>query len=375
MLFKNRFAVSLTFLICGFIYANWSTRLPRMQEQFSLSNATLGFILLFVALGSLSSMPITGIFIGKKGSRWATVASFVPFCLISIAIPYLSEIWQLTFVFYLLGAFMGSLDVAMNAQAVVVEQTHSKPMMSSFHAFFSIGMMIGALTGAFFSRFFNTLEGHFWTSSLIGCSTILVIMPLLINDSPQKQTSDTPLFVFPNRTMLTLGFIAFIAMIAEGSMADWTSNYAKNIIQTDEATAAVGLSVFSFTMTIGRFFGDKVRILFGDYFILFFSSILATLGLSIALSMLNQWVFFGGIFIVGLGLSIIVPIIYSQAGNDQKLPQGMALSMVTTLGYLGFLIGPPSIGLLADWFNLRIGLGFVAVLLLFLSILTKKSKL
>ncbi len=375
MLFKNRLAVSLTFLTCGFIYANWSTRLPRIQEQFSLSNATLGFVLLFVALGSLSSMPLMGILIGKKGSKWATILSFIPFCLISIGIPYLTNIWQLTFVFYLLGMFMGALDVAMNAQAVVVEQTHARPMMSSFHAFFSVGMMIGALTGAFFARFFETLEGHFWTSSLIGIGTLSIIFPFLINDSPQKQESDSPLFVLPNRMMLTLGFIAFIAMIAEGSMADWTSNYAKNILKTDESTAAFGLSVFSFTMTIGRFFGDKVRIHFGDKQLLFISSVLATFGLIIALILLNHWIFFGGIFIVGLGLSIIVPIIYSQAGNDTKLPQGMALSMVTTLGYLGFLVGPPSIGILAEWYNLRIGLAFVAILLLILSILTKKARI
>lgn len=371
---KNRFAVSLTFFICGFIYSNWSSRLPRIQDNFALNNSDLGLILLFVAIGSLCSMPLTGWLIGKKGSKFSTIITLIPFSIVIIIIPFLGSVWQLVATFYFLGFFLGALDVAMNAQAVVVEQKHNLPMMSSFHAFFSVGMMFGALSGSFFTKYFETLQTHFIAIAVLSAILSILIIPLYIDDSKIKQNADSPKFLLPKKSMILLGLIAFCAMIAEGSMADWSTNYLKNFVKTDEYIAPIGLSIFSATMMIGRMFGDKARITFGDKKLLTIGSLIATIGLFFGLSVVSYWVFFIGVFFVGLGLAIIVPIVYSQAGNDKTLPPGIGLSMVTTLGYLGFLIGPPVIGILADWQNLRFGLLFVAILLIILTILSNSIK-
>lgn len=372
-LLKSRFAVSLTFFICGFIYANWSTRLPHIQDIFAFSNSSLGLILLFVALGSLCSMPLTGWLISKKGSKFSTTIFLIPFTFIIVIIPFLHLVWQLVVSFYFFGFFLGALDVAMNAQAVAVEDKHKLPMMSSFHAFFSIGMMIGALSSSFFTKNFDTLQSHFISVSLLAFMLSMIVIPLFIPDASLKQNEMAQKFQLPNKKMMLLGLIAVFAMIAEGSMADWSTNYVKNSIKADEFIAPIGLSIFSTTMTIGRLFGDKARVYFGDAKLLFISSLMAAIGLFFALSVVSYWIFFVGIFVVGLGLATIVPIVNSQAGNDKTLPAGVGLATVTTLGYIGFLAGPPIIGFLADWQGLRFGLFFVALLLAILAILSKRA--
>jgi len=370
---KNRFAVNLAFFICGFIYGTWTTRLPRIQDMFSLTNSTLGLILLCVAVGSLCSMPLTGWLITQRGSKFATSISVLLFSVVLIPFPYLNAVWQLAAGFYLLGCFTGALDVAMNMQAVAVEQKYNQPMMSSFHAIFSVGLMLGALNGSFFAKYFNTLQAHFTIVSLVCVGLCCVAIPLLINDSVSAEKREKQSFLLPNKAMLILGLIAFCGMLAEGSIADWSTNYLINVVKTDEVIAPIGLSIFSGTMTIGRFVGDKARTTFGDTKLLFMSSLMATLGLLFALSFINYWVFFAGLLLVGLGLAVIIPIVYSQAGNDTQLPQGIALAMVTTLGYSGFLAGPPIIGFLADWQGLRAALFFVVVLLALLTFLSIKQ--
>jgi fucose permease len=368
---RNRFSVSLTFFICGFIYANWSTRLPRIQDTFALSNSHLGLVLLCVAVGSLCAMPLTGWLISKKGSKLTAVISLVSFSLILIVIPFLDVTWQLVVAFYWLGFFMGSLDVSMNAQAVLVEQRYQKPILSSFHAFFSVGVMIGALSSSFFAKYLDTLQAHFVIVSLLCVGLSLVVIPLLIDDSDAAQSSEGSHFLLPNKSMVWLGIIAFCAMLAEGSIADWSTNYLENSLKTHAYIAPIGLSIFSGTMTIGRFLGDKARAYFGDNKLLVMSSLMATVGLFFALAFNSYWLFFVGISAVGLGLATVVPIVFSQAGNNKNLPPGIGLAMVTTLGYLGFLVGPPIIGFLADWQDLRFGLFFVVFLLAVLSVLSK----
>ncbi|MFN4145715.1 MAG: MFS transporter [Runella sp.] len=371
MLSKNRFAVSLAFFICGFVYTNWTTRLPRIQDTFLLDNSTLGLILLCVAVGSLCSMPLTGWLIARRGSRFATVVSLLLFSASLAVFPYFESVVALAMGFYVVGFFTGALDVAMNTQAVAVEQKYTLPMMSSFHAIFSIGMMLGALSGAFFAKNYPSLVTHFtWVA--MGCTLVSALAtPFFVEDKPAPSAQSSPAFLWPDKTMLLLGLIAFCGMVAEGSMADWSTNYLRHVVQTDEATAPIGLSIFSATMTIGRLFGDKARSTFGDNRLLFVSAFLATCGLALGLSWLHYWVFCGGLFLVGLGLAVIIPIVYSQAGNNSSLPSGVGLAMVTTVGYTGFLAGPPIIGFLADWQGLRFAFGFVVFLLVVLTLLSR----
>ena len=371
----NRLAVNAIFLINGFIYANWIARLPRIQKLYQLDNQSLGLVLLFVSLGAISSMPFTGWLIHKNGSRTITLLAVAAFCVLVPFIPLLPQVWQVRALFYVVGMSAGLLDVAMNAQAVLVEQKYQKPLMSSFHALFSVGMMLGAGSGALFAKYNVGLFAHFLAVSVAGLALAGWAARHLISDPPQAGAVESGAgFRLPTKAILSMGIIAFCGMTGEGAISDWSSNYMENTARATEALAPLALAAFSLAMTIGRLFGDRVRAALGDRQLLIYGGATALAGLALALAFPVPVPIIVGFFIVGLGLATVVPIAYSTAGNAPGLPPGVGLSMVTTVGYSGFLFGPPIIGFLADWQTLRFALLFVAVLFLVMLLLSVRSK-
>ena len=358
-----RLAVNLMFFINGFVHANLATRFPRIQELFKIDNGTLGLVLLATSMGALFAMPFTGWLIIRNGSRKIGIISVFSYCIFIPLIPLLHGLIGLVIVFFVIGITAGMLDVSMNSQAVMVEQQLCKPIMTSFHALFSIGMVAGAACGSVFIKLQSTLEFHFSIITILSISGALWARYHLIHDKPQEK-QDGPAFQLPNAAMVSIGVIAFCCMLGEGAMADWSTNYMENISGASKALAPIGLSAFALAMTIGRLFGDSARSKYGDRSLLIACSIVSSFGLSLSMIFLNPYAIIIGFFIVGLGLSVIVPIAYSIAGNTKDLPAGVGLAMVTTVGYSGFLFGPPIIGFLADWQTLRIS--FVLVLLLFI---------
>jgi MFS family permease len=358
-----RIAVKIVFFLNGFVHANLYSRLPRVQEQFNLDNGTLGFVLLASSIGAIGAMPFTGWFIIRYGSRKITLFSVFFYCLLVPLVPWAFSFIGLIALFFLMGVSAGMLDVSMNAQAVMVEQRHGKPIMTSFHALFSIGMMMGAATGSLFSKMQSGLFTHLGIITIISVLISFIVRYYLIYDKPVSK-QEGPAFRIPNLAMVSIGIIAFCCMLGEGAMADWSTNYLENISQADKALAPIGLAAFAMAMTIGRLLGDRARIQFGDQKLIIICGLIASTGLSISIAIIEPWMVIGGFFLVGIGLSVIVPIAYSIGGNSQDLPPGVGLAMVTTVGYAGFLFGPPIIGFLADWQSLRFA--FLVVLLLFL---------
>lgn len=351
-------------------------RLPRIQELYSIDNSLVGLTLLASSVGALFAMPFTGWLIIKNGSRRIGIVSVVSYCCLLPFIPIMPSFFGLLFLFFLLGVSAGMLDVSMNSQAVMVEQHVGKPIMTSFHALFSIGMMVGALAGSFFTKLGVGLLAHFTIISLLCLIPIFLSVKHLVNDKPEAKKTAEPLFRLPNGAMVSIGLIAFCCMLGEGAMADWSTNYMEVITKADPALAPIGLFAFALAMTIGRLIGDAARTKFGDRKLIIICGVISTVGLCLAIAVINPFVAISGFFIVGLGLSVVVPVAYSIAGNSKDLPPGVALAMVTTVGYSGFLFGPPIIGFIADWQNLRIALavvGLLFVLMTFLSINRKET--
>lgn len=371
-----RLAVNIIFFLNGFVHANYFSRLPRIQNLFDINDGGVGLVLLSSAVGALIAMPFTGWLILRNGSRRVTIFSAFFYCSLIPFIPWLptTTLWPLLFLFFLLGISAGMLDVAMNSQAVMVEKKLGKPIMTSFHALFSIGMMVGAVGGSLFTELSTGLFIHFVTISAISLVTVFVARYYLIHDKPQNKTVEGPAFRLPNAAMVSIGVIAFCCMLGEGAMADWSTNYMENIAKANPALAPLGLSAFALAMTIGRVFGDGARIKFGDKTLMVVCGIVATAGLSIALIFVHPITVIAGLFIVGLGLSAIVPIAYSIAGHTKDLPPGVGLAMVTTVGYTGFLFGPPIIGLLADAFTLRLALLLAVFLFALMTLLSVRYK-
>lgn len=369
-----RIAVKLIFFINGFVHANLASRFPRIQELFSIDNGTLGIVLLSSSIGALLAMPFTGWLIIRNGSRRITIAAVFLYCIFVPLIPLMPGIAGLAIIFFIMGLTAGMLDVSMNSQAVMVEQQHTKPIMTSFHALFSIGMVAGAGCGALFVKLQTSLFIHL--SIVIGLSLIGALWARyhLIHDKPAEKVSEGPAFRLPNASMISIGVIAFCCMLGEGAMADWSTNYMEKIAGASKALAPIGLSSFALAMTIGRFFGDSVRAKLGDRKLLVYLGLISSSGLIITLLFVHPLVVITGLFITGLGLSSIVPIAYSIAGNTKDLSPGVGLAMVTTVGYSGFLFGPPIIGFVADWQSLRLALTGVAILFIIMTLLSARYK-
>jgi predicted MFS family arabinose efflux permease len=370
-----RLAVKIVFFINGFVFANWGSRLPRIQELYHADNGTIGLVLLSLSIGAVGAMPFTGWTIIKKGSRKITIVAVLSYCILVPIIPFLSNIFYLAILFFFIGIATGMLDVAMNAQAVMVEQLYKRPIMTSFHALFSIGMMLGAWCGSLFIDLGYDLGYHLIIVSAFSLLAVLWANRNLIQDKPETvSTHDGPLFRLPNQALIGIGIITFCGMLAEGAMSDWSVNYMQNIAGASKTLAPVGLSAFATSMTIGRLFGDRIRAFLGDKRMIVLGGLVATTGLVFSLVVPHPYLSIGGFFLVGLGLSSIVPIAYSIAGNAKSLPPGVGLAMVTTVGYAGFLFGPPVIGFISDAFTLQLALWIVAVLLTLMTILGLRYK-
>jgi MFS family permease len=356
-----RIAVNIIFFVNGFLHANLAARFPRIQEIFELDNGIWSLVLLATSIGAVLAMPFTGWLIIRNGSRRIAIVSVFSYCLFFPFLTYMPGLYGLIPLFFIMGVTAGMLDVSMNSQAVMVEKAKGRPIMTSFHALFSIGMALGAVCGSFFAKSGASLFVHMISITIASMIASGFARYHLIHDKPEG-ANEGPAFRLPNAAMVSIGVIAFCSMLGEGAMADWSANYMKNVAKTDEAKAALGLSALALAMTIGRLLGDSGRAKFGDKRLMVVCGLIATIGLGFSLSFTQPELVMLGFFLVGIGLSVIVPIAYSIAGSSTSVSPGVGLAMVTTVGYTGFLFGPPVIGFLADWQTLRIALILVVIL-------------
>jgi predicted MFS family arabinose efflux permease len=312
--------------------------------------------------------------ISEKGSRQILRISATLFCLVIPMIGLMGGELSLGALFFIIGLATGTMDVSMNAQAVLVEKAARRPVMSFLHALFSAGMMLGAGCGALFTHLESGLLLHLGiVAALTLCAVIWASQQLVpdrgtVTEGPKKR------FQLPEASLIGVGLIAFCCMLGEGAMANWSTHYMLRIASADSAFAPMGLVAFSLAMMTARFLGDRVRDRMGDRQLLISSSTVAVAGLALALLIPHPIVVLIGMMLVGLGLSVVVPIAYSTAGNTPDLAPGVGIGMVTTIGYGGLLLGPPIIGFLADWQDLRFALAFTLLLFVVMVLLSLRFR-
>lgn len=347
------------------------------MDHYGIDNSEIGFILLAHSIGAFLAMPFTGWLIFNYTSRSVTFLSAFIFTLFYASSMLSSSYTILLIPFFLMGISTGIMDVSMNAQAVEVEKAYQKPIMTFFHAVFSIGMVIGSLLSSLFITQQTNLLHHFLIIAAIGLTIIVAARSYMIEDAHFDFDKDEKIFIWPKGVVLGIGIITFCCMMGEGAMSDWSTNFMKNIINAPEHLIAYGLTGFAVAMTVGRLFGDKGRAKWGDYNILFGCAIIAIIGMTLVTTAEEVIPAIIGFAFVGLGLSNIVPVAFSLAGNLKGVPAGIGISMVTTIGYTGFMFGPPIIGWIADYSSLRIALGLLLALFLimFLIIVGYRQKI
>lgn len=356
-----RIATSVFFFIAGLTFSTWASRIPDIQNKMNLSDGGLGAVLFALPVGLMVSLPLSGWLVSYFGSRKMVIAGALLYSLLLIPLPLANSVVTLTGALFLFGMASNLVNIAMNTQAIGVEKLYGRSVMASFHGLWSLAVFAGALTGTFFvSKGFSPLI-HFCSISASSCLLVLLAFKFTL---PKDEHSGKrqKLFVKPDKAILLLGLIAFCCMLCEGAMADWSGVYFKKIVGAPKSLTTLGYVAFSSTMALGRFAGDWLVIRAGVKKMLQASGVIITTGLLIAVFFPYLISATAGFFLVGFGVSSVVPVVYGISGRSTTMPASTALAAVSTIGFLGFLVGPPLIGLIAQAISLRWSFALVALL-------------
>ena len=359
---RARLAIAYVFFANGAGLASWVPHIPMVQAKLELGPSVLGLALLAMAVGALVGIPLSGRATARLGSRTVVRASAAVF-FAALPLPVLApSLAQLVAALFVLGAGNGALDVSMNAQAAAVEHRWPRPIMSSFHGMWSLGGLAGAGAAALALGAGVTPLHHVASATVVLiATTALALAPLLPPTADAR--ADDRRFARPTRAVLGLGIVAFLALLTEGAMGDWSAVYLQHSLGTTSATAALGFAAFSLTMAAGRFLGDALAARFGDERLVRFGTGAAAVGLGLALVLAHPLAGISGFAAVGFGIANLIPIVFRAASRLAGIAPSEAIAAVGTFGYVGLLAGPPLIGLAAEMVTLPVALGLVVAAL------------
>jgi predicted MFS family arabinose efflux permease len=359
----------MVFGVNGAMIGTWVAHIPWLQDHLGVSKATLGLCLLCMAVGAVVAMPLTGLILDRLPSasvaRWSTLV----FCLM-LPLPLLATSpVMLAPILFVFGASNGAMDVAMNAHGVAIQEKLERPVMSSFHGGWSVGgfLAAGVVAIAAAAGLDPRAEGL-----IVG--VCLWLLSLWITRRLGTMSSHSSVghgFALPTRPVLLIGGLCFLVMLAEGAIGDWSGIYLKHNTGASTAAAAVAFTGFSLGMAIARLGGDFVNTRIGADRLLRVGTALVAVALGAALLVGHTVPAVVGFILCGLGIANAVPLLFSASGRID--PPGPSLAAAFTLGYTGFIVGPPVIGVLSDQIGLPQTLAFLIGALVAVSALGGKA--
>jgi len=353
-----RWSVSTIFLLNGAGIGVWAAHVPLVQARAGIDTGVLGFLLLTIAGGAISAMPLSGWMAGRWGTRAVVIGSGLLFALTSALLMNVGGLVPLFLAAYAFGASNGVLDVAMNANASEVEAARGIPTMSSFHGFFSLGGLIGAaLGGLLIGAGLGDGSGALAISVAIAIVVALCARRLLAVP-PAPHSSH---FALPRGPALFLGLLGLLCFAVEGALVDWSALLLTERTQVDAASAALGYSAFSVTMAACRFAGDRLVLRFGPLRVMTVGGLGMFAGLMLAVVSTHFWLSALGFALIGLSAANVVPLIFAAAARMPGMSAGGGLATVATLGYAGLLMAPPLIGSIAAHTNIAVALGVLSL--------------
>ena len=330
-----RAATMALFFVNGATFATWGIHIPTVKARFGLSEASLSLAMFMVAFGAILSIKFVGRWVARVGTQHASVRGGIAFSAMLALIMLMPSYPALLVALFLFGISTVGFDVAINAQATTVEANHHKPIISSLHGMFSLGGMAGAAVGG------------------------VLLEPFMLPDHVHAEGE--PAHPTTGRTLFVLGLLAFFGLLGEGAMYDWTTVYMREIAQSPEAVASAGYAAFSGGMALARFGGDFARGRWGNMRVLGASGVLATGGILLALLWPDPAAVLAGFALMGVGAANMVPIFFITASRLPGVPAAEGIAAVARFAYVGLLIGPVIIGLIAHRSDLRWGLSVVAL--------------
>lgn len=368
----HRISVSTFFFIAGFTFASWASRIPDIKTKLLLSDAGLGAVLFALPMGLMISMPFAGYLVGRFGSRKIVIITALLYPLTLILLGLAPTVWLLSATLFVFGFWGNLFNISVNTQAVAVEALYGRSIMASFHGLWSLAGFAGAAVGTLLVAVHLSPFLHF----CIICATAFLLAFISFKNtlSHNKSNNTQPVFARPDSSIIKLGLIAFGCLVCEGTMFDWSGVYFQKVVKVPASLITLGYVAFMSSMAAGRFIADWSVTKFGVKPMLQFSGIVITTGLLTAVIFPFLIPATIGFLLVGMGVSSVVPLVYGLAGKSKTMQPGVALAAVSTIGFLGFLVGPPLIGFIAGASDLRWSFTVIAMIGMGTTILAGKVK-
>jgi MFS family permease len=371
---QRRVALGALFFFMGICFASWAARIPDIQSKFQLSEGQLGTLLLCLPIGSMVGLPIAGWSVHHYGSRIVILICSFAYALSLPLIGLAPNLWVIAPVLILFGMLGNIMNISLNTQALGLENQLGKSILASFHGVWSMAGFTGAGLGAGMIFLSFSPAAHYVVVALLSILMILLSQKFVINDKQAAGEEGGLVLRKPDSLLLRVGLISFLGMMAEGCMFDWSGVYFKKIVEAEPELVSLGYVCFMGAMASGRFVTDKAINRYGKIPVLQVSGILIFLGLLLAVLFPSLYTAALGFLMVGFGVASIVPVSYGIAGRSKLYSPSVALAMVSTLSFFGFLVGPPLIGFIAEAFNLKISFALIAVNGLGILLLTSFGK-
>lgn len=371
---RTRWAVALVYFSMGLCFSSWASRIPDIKTSLGLNDAMFGSILLALPIGQFLMMPLSGKLVSKFGSPRILLFSLPAYGICLSNIGFVSTSLQLTLALFLFGLAGNLCNISINSQGIAVEQLYKKPIMASFHGGWSLAGFTGALIGLVMINLGVPPNWHFVIVVLVVSVIVWFNYPHLIENKSDVRPGAGPRRFFrkPEGILLQLGIIGFCSMASEGAMFDWSGIYFKDVVDAPASLVVLGYTSFMIMMAAGRFMADFMISKIGRQRLLQISGLMISAGLFT--SVLFPYLITSTIafMVVGLGVSSIVPTVYSVAGSHSKVHAGIALATVSSVSFLGFLMGPPLIGYISELAGLRTSFAVVGIFGIGISIMVSR---
>ncbi|MHA7610355.1 MFS transporter [Elizabethkingia meningoseptica] len=364
----------LLFCAHGLVFSSWASRIPIIKDVLSINEAELGTLLLLMPIGQLSTMVLAGKLISIHGSSWIIKKCFLLYPVFLLLIGISPSYWTLAIVLFFFGVTGNLCNIAMNTQAIEIETITKRTLLSSCHGAWCLAGLVGALIGLLMININISTFYHFVIVFILVLLLWLYSKSNLTNIAHKTERQKQSIFKSVNPTLVALGFTGFLSMAIEGAMFDWSGVYFQTIVKAPENLIILGYTSFVLMMTLGRFVGNRLIERYGKKTVLQSCGILMSSGLFLSVLFPELWVCIIAFMIIGLGGSLSVPSIYSTVGQVSKVAPSIALSFVSSISFLGFLIGPPLIGYIAEAFDLRYSYGVFACFGILLTAIVSQMK-
>jgi MFS family permease len=373
---RIRIAVALVYFCMGLCFSSWASRIPDIKSALHLNDAMFGTILFALPAGQFLMMTFSGKLVTRFGSRRVILFALPLYTIFLSNIGLVKQGWQLAIALFLFGLAGNLCNISINTQGVATECLYERPIMASFHGGWSLAGFTGALIGLLMINLKVPPYWHFITIILIAWIIIVINHPFLVKgrigvntDEPKRK-----FFSKPDSILLQLGIIGFCSMASEGAMFDWSGVYFKDVVKAPSSLVILGYTSFMIMMATGRFVADYMTSKIGRKKLLQICGVMISTGLftSVLFPYLIPCTI--AFMLVGLGVSSIVPTVYSAAGKHVRVPAGIALATVSSVSFLGFLMGPPLIGYISQIAGLRYSFAVIGVFGIGISLLVSRIK-